>query len=606
MSASQLERINKLADRLAPLSGKTRGMKVEADEWNALVETLLGSLDVDRVQDGSVTATLAEKYAPREHQHRGEVTIEWLDADLQSRLEGGANSIALRTAFIELGRKVESLAAEVSRLNSVVEQQQRRLDEVSVKEVDRAKFLRGFEERFSAFESLRTQFTTMSGQFQGLSQNVASVLEIRKRLTDTATGELVDLAGMNNRIRNLERLNRNLLIDDRPINFRDLDLRLRSVEDVTGVGAGPGLDGRLNTLAADVETRFNSKLDERIEATRSRLEQQQEERATRLKETVNVRLESMKGEAARLVDTQLQASQTALAAQLDERLRATGEQLRRDVTTSAAARVEERFGQLDLPSRVRSQVEATRGELEASLRNQLGESLKGTVSASVAGAEQRLAARVAAAEGLAAKANQELPARVKAEVRAEAASLSADLDKRVGERLSKVPELLEPAIASKVETLVSGSASRLTDQVETLVQQRVADLDKRVSNAVAAELRTLPNVVSSEVQTRFAALKLNDQLTQMRGALETNLSAQVNQQVAELRARVTTNDAAVNDLRGQLTVSQRTANEAHSRTLMLEGKLTETNKNVETRFRALNPRPAGPVLDAGNVRINNR
>ena len=47
-TVEQLERIAKLSEALAPLAGKQRGMRIEADDWNALVAAVKGILEVDR------------------------------------------------------------------------------------------------------------------------------------------------------------------------------------------------------------------------------------------------------------------------------------------------------------------------------------------------------------------------------------------------------------------------------------------------------------------------------------------------------------------------------------------------------------------------------
>ena len=49
-TTNQLERIGALVDRLGPLAAKTRGMRIEAGEWNTLVDIVLGVLQVERAQ----------------------------------------------------------------------------------------------------------------------------------------------------------------------------------------------------------------------------------------------------------------------------------------------------------------------------------------------------------------------------------------------------------------------------------------------------------------------------------------------------------------------------------------------------------------------------
>ena len=48
--ADLFERIDGLNDRLTPLAGKQRGMRIEAEEWNTLIDVLRGLLAIDRAQ----------------------------------------------------------------------------------------------------------------------------------------------------------------------------------------------------------------------------------------------------------------------------------------------------------------------------------------------------------------------------------------------------------------------------------------------------------------------------------------------------------------------------------------------------------------------------
>ena len=600
MAVNQLEKIAGLLERLAPLSGKTRGMQIEADEWNALVDTLRGVLEVDRVQEQSVATALEEKYAPKSHQHLGEVNVEWLDPELQSRLEGGGSPIALRNAFTDLEKKIEQLSSEVTRLSAVVQEQQGKLDAASVKELDRTRTLRGFEERFTGLENLRTTVTTMSGQFQNLSQNVTTVLDMRQRLTNAA-GQPFDFADMNRRLTDLQSLRENLRgTDNTLIRARDLDLRLKGVEDALNLGGGSGLPGRINNIAAELETRVNSRFDERFTAASTRLLEEQTAQDARLRELVKANAESAKVETATLVDTRLRATQNTLTTQVDDRFRSAGDQLRRDVTTAATATLDARIGELDIPGRIKTNVDASRAAIETNLRSQLGESLKGTITANIAVVEQTLTGKVTAVEGLVERANRELPDRVKAEVGRAAGSLTTDLDNRIGERLARAPELLEPVITSRVNAAVGGTVAQLNQQVETLVQQRVGDIKARVETAVTDGLRNLPTVVGSEVQARFNELRLDDRLTQMRDTLTTNLTGQVNQSIAEMRAKVTTNEAAVLRLSGELAVAQRTANDANTRALGIEGKLTDAVRNIDLKIENVS-RTRGGILTGPRI-----
>ena len=85
---NQLERIAGLVERLGPIAKKQRGMRIEAEQWNALVDVLLGVLQVDRAQEESTQVSLEQRFATKVHEHLGRIGITWLDTDLQTRLGG--------------------------------------------------------------------------------------------------------------------------------------------------------------------------------------------------------------------------------------------------------------------------------------------------------------------------------------------------------------------------------------------------------------------------------------------------------------------------------------------------------------------------------------
>ena len=112
MSVNQLERIATLVERLRPLAGKVRGMRIEADEWNELVEVLQGSLEIDRTQETEAGGLLASEFARRLHEHLGQVTLTWLDVDLQARLAEAGGSVSVRSTLSEVTKRLENLASE--------------------------------------------------------------------------------------------------------------------------------------------------------------------------------------------------------------------------------------------------------------------------------------------------------------------------------------------------------------------------------------------------------------------------------------------------------------------------------------------------------------
>src|SRR3954449_9815727 len=105
---SQLQRIADLVDRAGAISKKQRGMRIEAEEWNSLVDILLGVLQIERLHEQSQQTQLEDRFAPRQHEHLGEVTLAWLDADLQSRV-GGGGGVSTRDVLADMNRQIDGL-----------------------------------------------------------------------------------------------------------------------------------------------------------------------------------------------------------------------------------------------------------------------------------------------------------------------------------------------------------------------------------------------------------------------------------------------------------------------------------------------------------------
>src|ERR671920_2386321 len=95
MTVEQVERIAQLVASLAPLRGKQRGMRIEAEDWNTLVTTIVAILEIDRRQEEGLGAALADAYAPRTHDHLGSVSLPWLEPDLQTRVGGAGSSLSI-------------------------------------------------------------------------------------------------------------------------------------------------------------------------------------------------------------------------------------------------------------------------------------------------------------------------------------------------------------------------------------------------------------------------------------------------------------------------------------------------------------------------------
>jgi hypothetical protein len=301
ITTTQLPRIAGLVDRLGPLAGKQRGMQLDAQDWNTLVDVVLGALQIDRAQEETAQTSLEERFALRTHEHLGQVAADWLDPALQGRLGDGGASVSTRTALADMAQKVESLGAEVARLSALVETQRAAIDRGATDAVDRAKTLRDFEGRFAGIENLRTGVTALTAQVQGVTTNVGTLLDLRKSLADAA-GKPIDVVAMRQQLTDLSALRDNLKgVDGTLLHLRDVELKQKELADVVGVGGPGGLEGRLSTLSSQIETRISAKVDDKATVLAASLKDAGAATETRLKaqldDAVNTRVAAQVGTA---------------------------------------------------------------------------------------------------------------------------------------------------------------------------------------------------------------------------------------------------------------------------------------------------------------------
>jgi hypothetical protein len=257
-TASQLERIAKIVEQLSPLGSKQRGMRIEASEWNQLVAALREVLEIDRAQEVTAQQRLEEGFARNVHEHLGQVDLAWLDSDLQSRLSEGPGSLSTRVAVEDMGRKVDTAAAEVARLSGIVDEQQKRNDSSAVEELERSAKLRGFEQRFAGLEDLRGLVAQLAARAQRLGPVIEAVLELRTSLLDAA-GNPIAVNEVAGRVAALEKLSANFNgVDGRPLRLRDIEVQMQELQD--------GLDARIDQrVRALVDEQVRKNLDQLME-----------------------------------------------------------------------------------------------------------------------------------------------------------------------------------------------------------------------------------------------------------------------------------------------------------------------------------------------------
>src|SRR5262245_12036125 len=224
-ATTQLAKIADLTQRLAPLGGKQRGMPIEHDERNTIVDVLRGLLEIDHAQEDSAQSDLEQRFALKSHDHLGQVTLAWLDPSLQSSLSDGGDGVTTRAAIAAIQQKVAALNTQLAQLTQRLDQHQQALDRFAVNDVDRARALGAFDARFAGVENLRTAVSGLGSQIDGLTANVKTVLDLRASLSD-ATGAPIDVGQIRQDVSALKELTANFNgVDGSPGRLRDLQLQ---------------------------------------------------------------------------------------------------------------------------------------------------------------------------------------------------------------------------------------------------------------------------------------------------------------------------------------------------------------------------------------------
>lgn len=344
--ANQLERIAKLVEALAPLGDKQRGMKIEAEDWNRLVTTMRGILEVDKAQEDTARLVLEENFAEKTHEHLGAVEVTWLDPTLQERISEGGGSLSVRIALADVSKRVDTFSAEVARLTAVAEEQQKRNDRSAVDELERSAKLREFEQRFSGLEDLRGLVTALDGRVGDLAPAIQDILDLRQELRDDQ-GNPIDVGHVVRDVAALEALAANLNgVDGSPVRLRDVEIQIRELQDVLDVGGGGGLEGRLAALAADLEARLDARVDDRVSTVRADLATENEAARTQLAAELDAKVSASQVAIEQSSDAKIAAAETRIGASVQDGLRSTGDTLRAELTDLVTARIDQRVDEL--------------------------------------------------------------------------------------------------------------------------------------------------------------------------------------------------------------------------------------------------------------------
>lgn len=558
-TTTQLPRIAEFVDRIGGLGAKQRGMRIEANDWNALVDVLKGVLEIERTQEDTTQSTLDQRYALRDHEHLGQVTMAWLDPALQASLAQTTGSPS-RQALAELQQKVDSLGAEVARLTAQIATQQQAIDRFAVNDVDRAKMLGGFETRFAGVENLRTQVTGLAAQFDGFRANVDTVLDLKKSLSD-ASGAPIDVAKLRQDVSDLGALRDNLKgADGNLLRLRDVELQLKELSDATGLSGAGALDARIGKAVSDTEGRLNQRVDDRTNSVRQDLLTAQAASTTKIAADANAAVTTALGNVEPTITAKVGEAEARLTATLKDNVATSVKAAQDSITAATSALVDQRIAAVS--DQVKQAVAAARTDLATSLRNDLSEQLSTSVQAQVAAVEARLTARLNDADTRQQAFQTQLRADMQQSIADQITGAKTDLGAELDAQAAQNRQAITTEVGARVADAMTAAGPGIDAKITASVTAQVGNLDARVGTAVTTALRTLPDQITSAVKLEVAALDVAGKLQTTSDALTAQFGSEMNQAVAAEQTRSTTAlNAAMTQLRGETATAVKTGSD---------------------------------------------
>lgn len=531
-TSSQFGRIAALIERAGKLSGKARGMRIEAEDWNALVDILSGALDVSRLQEESQQVQLEQQFAPRHHEHLGEVSATWLDADLQKSAGGGGGS-ALSARLAETEAAFALVRSELGRLRERLGVTDGRIDRASLDEVARAKTLREFEKRFDGLAQLGTAFGALKADIDAIRPDVADVLEFRKSLVGEG-GVRIDVAKLQQNLGALQSVVENLNgVDGKPVNLKDIEIKLRELSEVSGVGGGT-LDGRFADFGAALKAEFEAA----TKAAAVRLETQAKESEVRLRAEIGRGRDEAVATALGNTTAASGALETKINGRIEERLTAESAVIRTASLEAARTAANERFAGVAAVSR--EIAEKSAGDAEKRVTQALKSQLQTDMAALLAQSEGRLGQRLGALETALPQMTARLEG-IAADAASRAASaLEATLTGKISAGIATARHEIEATLAGQVDTGVKNGLATLDTRIGSALDARMPGVDQKIKAAAAEAARSAGEAAVSEVARQIAAADIEGAIKRATSASETRLQAQVAAQVAGLESRMTT------------------------------------------------------------------
>ncbi len=456
-SSQDLEQLKGAMATLSRL-GAARGGLIRAEDWNALVATVVDLARTFLGRDG------ADVVPP--HEHRDQVTAEWLAPALRALVERGPladPTQVTRLADVELGIKRLRDTADTGQAAAV--DLRARLDAVTTRDLERQAAVTRVTRAIDSVADPKPELDAMRASLKSVQDNLSTVVDAASKLRD-ATGQGVDLAALNAKVNGFDELAARLRgADGQVLDFAGIENRLAAIAEksVTQDQLTTAITNARNARPAgldEVEARLSASLHDQFQGS-----------LTNLKDELSVNINNRLGGLDALVDARVTGALPGVAATLGAAIDARANAAR-DAAVAAAATASDQG--------LTAQAAALRAEIAAGL-DSVNASTRGLIQDEVG---RRVAADLAATSTSLASANARLDAF--AAGLADEQRLRADQ----GTALAAVPQLLA-ALRTELRDTLIGEADTRANATRAAVDAQLAALAQQQQQTLAAMTRQI-------------------------------------------------------------------------------------------------------------------
>jgi len=551
-TTDRARQIAALTDKLKPLGGKSRGMPIEAADWNTVVAVLSDVLGIELAQETDSSALADSRYAPIQHQHLGQVTAAWLDTDLQQRTADGGGGVATRQVLADMQRQVTSLLTQVAQLTTLVQAQQASTDRTASNDIDRTRQLIAVDTRIAGLEGLNTTVAGIAHAQQALETNVNTVLDLRKALSD-ANGKPIDVAGLAKDVADLQGLRDSLTgADGKPLRLRDLQLQIIDLTNRLPQTAGNALEQRLATLGSDLQAHAAADAKTQIDGLRTEMTAANITLASGLTTKLEGEIATARDSVTASATGQIAAAEARLNTNLTNGITAA----QAGLTTTLQANVNDAVtkGLANLNSQIATVVDSRVPGLRAQLQTDVQNAVTPVLQKSVADGLAAFGTRLTTVETGLSRLNGGLAAQIQAAVDTSVTTLQTNLAQQVTTQVKAAQDSLSATIDQKVSAGVTAGLANLPTLVTQTVNGSLSNLDARVSAAVTTATSGLAAQVSAAVDAKLAQVNIAGQIKAATDALTTQLHNDIATSAAKVQSDSTAAlNASITSLRTEVT-----------------------------------------------------